>query len=414
MHADIITIGDELLIGQTVNTNASWIGKELSAFGINIFRSTTISDTKGEILSALDESLHRSDLVIITGGLGPTKDDITKETLCEYFDTELVLREDVLRRIETYFKNKGREMLDSNIKQAELPKDCIVLDNELGTASGMWFEKNGKVVVSIPGVPYEMKALMTDKILPRVKSSFSVSGMYHQTLMTQGIGESFLAEKIEAWENRIYADELSLAYLPSPGIVKLRLTSKKGVEDADKIDRYFKELEKLLPKYVYGKNGMSIFEVVGKLLRSKRKTVGTVESCTAGAIANAFVQVPNASDYFQGGFVTYSNELKMNLVGVRSLTLENHGAVSEEVVKEMALGGLEKLGVDYCLAISGIAGPDGGSEEKPVGTTWIALATKDGVSATKFQLGTHRGRNIEISTLSAANLLRRHLLNIEA
>ncbi len=412
MDADIITIGDELLIGQTVNTNASWIGKELALFGINIRRSTTISDERNEILSAVDESLRRSDLVIMTGGLGPTKDDITKETLCEYFDSELVLREDVLHRIEMYFKNKGREMLPSNIQQAELPKDCIVLDNDLGTASGMWFEKNGKVLVSIPGVPYEMKALMTKKILPRVKSFFSVSGMYHQTLMTQGIGESFLAEKIKHWEDRIYADRLSLAYLPSPGIVKLRLTSKKGIEDAEKIDAYFKELETQLPQFTYGKNGISIFETVGDLLRDKRKTVGTVESCTAGAISNAFVQIPNASDYFLGSLVTYSNDLKKALAGVRSLTLENHGAVSEEVVKEMAKGGREKLQVDYCIAISGIAGPDGGTDDKPVGTTWIALAFSDGVIAQKFQFGTHRGRNMEISALTAANLLRKKLLGL--
>lgn len=412
MRADIITIGDELLIGQTVNTNSSWIGQELSLFGIEIARSTTISDDQNEIISSLDDALNRSDLIIITGGLGPTKDDITKETLCAYFKTELVLREDVLERIKAYFEARGKEMLPSNIQQAELPKDCIVLDNHLGTASGMWFEKNGKVVVSIPGVPYEMKALMTDQILPRVKSYFSVSGMYHQTIMTQGIGESFLAEIIRDWENRIYRAGLSLAYLPSPGIVKLRITSKIGIEDATKIDGFIQELHELIPQYIYGKNGESIFDVVGKILRSKNKTLGTVESCTGGAMSAGFVSIPNSSDYFQGSLITYSNDLKIKLADVKPLTIENHGAVSEQVVKEMALGGKNKLGVDYCLAVSGIAGPSGGTDDKPVGYVWIGLATPGGVKARSFQFGTDRGRNIEMTILSAAQFLRKELLGI--
>jgi nicotinamide-nucleotide amidase len=411
MQADIITIGDELLIGQTINTNSAWIGKELSKLGMGIGRSITISDGREEILSALDESLRRSDLVIVTGGLGPTKDDITKETLCEFFDTELIMHPPVLERIRLFFEKRGREMLNSNMKQAELPASCLVLDNFLGTASGMWFEREGKVLVSIPGVPYEMKALMENEVLPRVQSFFSVSGMYHQTLMTQGIGESFLVEKIRDWEDRIYADGMGLAYLPSPGVVKLRITSKKGPEDAPRIEAYFKELEERLPQYVYGRNGATILEVVGDVLRQRGKTLGTVESCTGGGIAAAFVAIPGASDYFQGGLVTYSNALKMNLAHVNESTLISHGAVSEQVVGEMAANGRATLGVDYCIAVSGVAGPDGGTEEKPVGLVWCAVAGPDSVITRQFQFGSDRGRNIEMTILSATNVLRRLLLN---
>lgn len=413
MQADIITIGDELLIGQTINTNAAWIGQQLSLSGIAIGRSTTISDGKQEILDCFSEALNRSELVIVTGGLGPTKDDITKQTLCEYFGTELELKQDVLVRIEEFFAKRGKEMLPSNYQQAELPISCIVLDNFVGTASGMWFEKDGRILVSIPGVPYEMKALMTEEVLPRALAYFSVKGMYHETLMTQGIGESFLAQKIEDWENRIYADGLALAYLPSPGVVKLRLTSKKGVEDAERIDRYFRELEEAYPKYVYGRNGVSIFEVVGQLLREKRQTLSTVESCTGGGISAAFVAQPGASDFLHGGIVSYSNDVKEREVGVSSTTLAEFGAVSEQTVLEMAFGGQRKLKTDYCIAVSGIAGPDGGTEEKPVGLVWCAVAHPNGVVAKKFQFGTDRGRNLEMTTLAAANVLRRVILSIE-
>jgi nicotinamide-nucleotide amidase len=413
MQADIITIGDELLIGQTINTNAAWIGQQLSLVGIAIGRSTTISDGRQEILASFSESLQRSELVIVTGGLGPTKDDITKETLCEFFETELELKQDVLLRIKEFFEKRGKEMLPSNIQQAELPKSCIVLDNFLGTASGMWFEKDGRVLASIPGVPYEMKAIMEEEVLPRAQAYFSVKGMYHQTLMTQGIGESFLAQKIEDWENRIYKDGLALAYLPSPGVVKLRLTSKKGIEDAELIDTYFRELEKSHPKYVYGRNGATIFDVVGQLLRSKGKTLSTVESCTGGGISAAFVASPGASDFLQGGIVTYSNELKINEAGVTETTIKKYGAVSEETVREMALGGQCKLKTDYCIAVSGIAGPDGGSDEKPVGLVWCAIAHPDGVTTKHFQFGTDRGRNLEMTALAAANMLRRVILAID-
>ncbi|PKR80994.1 damage-inducible protein CinA [Brumimicrobium salinarum] len=298
MKAGVINIGDELLIGQTVNTNLTWLGKNLGDVGISIYKSTTILDEEDEIIAALDDYMQEADLIIITGGLGPTNDDITKETLTQYFETELVLNQQVLARIESYFSAMQKEMLPSNVQQAMLPKDALVIDNQHGTASGMWFERNGKVIISLPGVPYEMKALVIEEIIPRLKSSYGIKGKYHQTIMLQGIGESFLAEKIHDWEQRIYEDQLHLAYLPSTGLIKLRLTADKGIEDAAKINRYFKELEHRFPEYVYGYNEANIFNEVGKLFIARNLTLGTVESCTGGGIANAFIQFPGTSSFF--------------------------------------------------------------------------------------------------------------------
>jgi len=414
MKAGIITIGDELLIGQTVNTNLAWLGSELGNAGISVYKSTTICDQEEAIVSALDDYLEEADLVIVTGGLGPTNDDITKETLTSYFNTELVFNEPVLERVRQLFENQGKVMLDSNIQQAMLPKDALILDNRYGTASGMWFERDGKIIISLPGVPYEMKTLISEEVLPRLKSSFGVQGKYYQTLMLQGIGESYLAEKIETWEKRIYDDGLHLAYLPSPGVIKLRLTSEKGPKEAKKINAYFDELKKRFPHLVYGMNNESIFEVVGALLKSKNATLGTVESCTGGGIANAFVQYSGSSDFFQGGLITYSNALKAKLAHVPTELLAEHGAVSEEVAKAMAIGGKKQLGVDYVIAVTGIAGPNGGSLEKPVGTVWIAIATPKKVVAQHFLFGNHRGRNIEKTELYAVNLLRKVILEIDA
>ncbi len=413
MKAGIITIGDELLIGQTINSNAAWIGQVLSNQGFDLYRSVTIRDDRDDILTVVDEYMRHVELIIVTGGLGPTNDDITKETLAEYFQTELELHQQVLQNIEQFFAQRGKEMLPKNIAQADLPKDALILDNQNGTAAGMWFERKDKVLVSLPGVPYEMKAIMEDEVIPRLKSKFRVAGNYYQTIMTQGVGESFLAEQIEDWENRIYADNLSLAYLPSPGIVKLRVTSKKGRDDAHKVQVYLDELQKKIPQFVYGMNDVSIFEVVGDLLRTQNSTLGTVESCTGGGIANQFIQQSGASDFFMGGLVTYSNTLKRQLAGVQDSTLQAYGAVSEETVREMAAGGKERLNVDYVIAVSGIAGPSGGTEEKPVGTVWIAVAHPEGIVAQKFLFGNHRGRNLQKTELYAANMLRKIAMRIE-
>ena len=412
MRAEILSIGDELLIGQTINTNASWLGQECSKLGIRIVHVTTISDEKQLIKDAVDEAFKRADLVLVTGGLGPTKDDITKYTLCEYFDSELEIHIPTLQRIEAFFSKRNRPMLGVNIRQAELPKKCTILENVNGTAAGMWFEKNGKILISMPGVPYEMKGIMMEQAFPRLQEKFALKALYHRTLMTQGIGESFLADQIQEWENEVREKGLGLAYLPSPGMVKLRLTSYEGESRAEEIDAYFKQLEERFPNYVYGKEDETIQLVLGRLLREKKMTIGTVESCTGGSLAQTMVSVAGASDYFQGSFLTYTNELKNRLVDVSKHDLDTVGAVSREVVEQMAKNGREKLGVDICISTSGVAGPDGGTEELPVGTIWIGIATKDKVSAKKFQFGDHRERNIQMTVLTALNLVRCEILGI--
>lgn len=411
MKAELISIGDELLIGQTVNTNAAWLGKELSFRGVQVCNGVTISDKKEVILDALDVAVKRADLVIITGGLGPTKDDITKHTLCEYFEKELEINKEVLDRVEAFFKQRNRPMLEVNVQQAALPIGTEVLHNYHGTASGMWFEKSGVIVISLPGVPYEMKGIMMDEVFPRLQDQFGLSSIYHKTIHFQGIGESFLADQIQDWESSVRDEGLGLAYLPSPGIVKLRLTSLKGEVDAKKMDEYFDTLKKQFPINYFGEGEITINEVVADLLINNNKTVGTVESCTGGNLAASFVSLAGSSSYYKGSFLTYSNELKELLVGVSRKNLATKGAVSEEVVIEMAEKGRLKLGVDFCIATSGIAGPDGGTEEKSVGTVWIALASSDGVVAKKFLFGNNRQRNLDMAVLTALNLLRIKLLS---
>lgn len=411
MKAELISIGDELLIGQTVNTNAAWLGKELSFRGVQVCNGVTISDKKEVILDALDVAVKRADLVIITGGLGPTKDDITKHTLCEYFEKELEINKEVLDRVEAFFKQRNRPMLEVNVQQAALPIGTEVLHNYHGTASGMWFEKSGVIVISLPGVPYEMKGIMMDEVFPRLQDQFGLSSIYHKTIHFQGIGESFLADQIQDWESSVRDEGLGLAYLPSPGIVKLRLTSLKGEVDAKKMDEYFDTLKKQFPINYFGEGEITMNEVVADLLINNNKTVGTVESCTGGNLAASFVSLAGSSSYYKGSFLTYSNELKELLVGVSRKNLVTKGAVSEEVVIEMAEKGRLKLGVDFCIATSGIAGPDGGTEEKSVGTVWIALASSDGVVAKKFLFGNNRQRNLDMAVLTALNLLRIKLLS---
>lgn len=413
MQAEIITIGDEILVGQTLDTNSNWIAQQMNLLGIPIYQNTTIKDTREHILSALETAYKRSELIFITGGLGPTKDDITKETLCEFFNTTLEKNEEVLEMIESYFKSKGREMLETNIQQAYLPKGCKVIKNYLGTASGMWFEKEGKIVVSMPGVPYEMKGLMEQEIIPEIEAFFDISKVYHFTVKTQGIGESFLAEKIKDWEDEIRGKGMGLAYLPSPGQVKLRISSYFGGEEIPFIQKKAEELRKRLPKYVYGSEKNTIHEVVGKLLEQEKATLSTVESCTGGYLSHLITSVPGSSNYYMGSLITYSNEMKIKYAQVSVKTLKEHGAVSEETVTEMAIGGCAALGTDACIATSGIAGPDGGTPSKPVGTIWIATAYKGKVMARKFQMGTHRLRNIEISALTGLNMLRNLILDQE-
>lgn len=412
MKVEIISIGDELLIGQTVNTNATWLGTEFSLRGGSVHHTTVIRDVKEDILEAIDRAFSRVDVIIVTGGLGPTKDDITKHTLCEYFNTELVLDEEVLARVRGYFEARGREMLEVNNKQAEMPKNARVLKNEMGTASGMWFDHNDKVLISLPGVPYEMKHLMSERAFPLLVEQFEMKAIYHRTIQTQGIGESYLAERIEDIETDIRNNGFGLAYLPSSSQVRLRISSERSERNEEKIANYLQQIEERLPQYVFGRENNRLTEIIGNWLLTNKKTIGTVESCTGGAIASEIVSVSGSSAYFLGSMVTYSYELKSKLVGVNMDDIQKDGAVSETVVRQMAEGGREALGVDYCIAASGIAGPNGGTEDKPVGTVWIGIAGPEGTSAQRFLFGDQRDRNIERTVLTALNLLRCEVLKI--
>jgi nicotinamide-nucleotide amidase len=409
MNIEILAIGDELLIGQTINTNASWLGQELSKIGARVTRSLVMADDKHRILEAIDQCYPETNCVIITGGLGPTKDDITKHTLCEYFDTKLEIHQATLAKIEAYFASRNRPMLESNIQQAALPVDCEILANNYGTAAGMMFEKNGRYCVSLPGVPYEMKGIVLEELIPRLMQRFQLKAMYHYTALTQGIGESFLAEQISDWEDRIRERGFGLAYLPSPGLVKLRITSHEGKEDQTEIMEFFRELANRLPEAVFGYENDTLPDVIGSLLKTKGKTIGTVESLTSGLLAQQITSISGASDYFMGSLLTYSNDLKHRLCDVSIDAILSEGAVSEKVAMEMAENGAKKLGVDVCISTTGIAGPNGGTVDKPVGLVWVGLCISGKTLARKFQFGDNRERNIQMTVLSALNWLRYEL-----
>jgi len=413
MQAEIITIGDELLIGQTIDTNSAWIGAELAKLGIEVFQITSITDRKEHILSALKHAEDRSDLILVTGGLGPTKDDITKETFCEYFNTTLELNQEVLDEIESYFNARGIEVLQVNKDQAMLPKASKIIRNWQGTASGMWFEKGDKVFVSMPGVPYEMKGMMEESVLPMVNHFFKVKPKVHKTVMTEGIGESSLAELIEDWEEKLRADGLGLAYLPSPGIVKLRISASADTqsEASDLVYNKIKLLQPLIEKYIYGYDGITLGEVVGKLLLKKNATVSTAESCTSGYLASQITSIPGSSSYFVGSVIAYSYDSKTSELGVEPDDLIKYGAVSQQVIEQMAKGIRAKLNTDYSIATSGIAGPGGGTADKPVGTVWVAIASNAGVVSKRFQFGNHRDRNVQRTTVCALSMLRKALVD---
>ena len=409
MKVELISIGDELLIGQTVNTNASWLGETLSKAGSEIIKTVVISDKKEEIISSLENISDATNCVIITGGLGPTKDDITKYTLAEYFGSKLKQDKHTLDKIESFFSQRNRPMLDSNYKQAELPVDCTILENDYGTAAGMWFEKNNKIYISLPGVPYEMQGIMTEQAIPKLKERFKLKSMYYKTALTQGIGESFLAEKISDWEDLVYTQGFSLAYLPSSGIVKLRISSANGSDDAEKINSLFLGLEKQIPNHFFGYDRDTLPHIIGKQLIEKKLSIGTVESCTAGMLASQISSIPGASAYYEGALLTYSYKIKTSLAKVPAELIQKEGAVSEPVAIQMAENGREILGADICISTTGIAGPGGGTETKPVGMVWIAIATKEGTTTKKMQFSKHRERNIKMTVLSALNLLRLEL-----
>lgn len=414
MQAEIISIGDELLIGQTINTNSAWLGEALNKEGIRIYRATSVADIKADILSTLKEAAQRSDLILITGGLGPTKDDITKIALCEYFDTELVINEEVLARVTAMFASRNLPMLEVNKRQAEMPKSCTVIPNERGTASGMWFEKDGVVYISMPGVPYEMEHLMEHILLKKIREHFLRPNILHRTVLTFGVGESFLAQKIEGWEDSLTEHKIGLAYLPSPGMVKLRM-SAYDVENVEAMKSLMTkkedELISIIGEFVYGYEKDTLQSVVGDLLRETNSTLSIAESCTGGYISHLITSIPGSSDFFQGGFVTYAEEQKVNILGVSSELIENYTVLSNEVAEAMAAGAREKMNTTWAISTTGVAGPTGGTKEIPVGTVWIGIAGPKGVKSIRVQFGKRRELNILQASNAALNLLRKEILS---
>jgi nicotinamide-nucleotide amidase len=410
MLAEIITIGDELLIGQVIDTNSAWMAEQLNMVGIRVHQITSISDNEEHILTTLKEASTRAQLILITGGLGPTKDDITKHTLCKYFDTSMVFSEDAFKNVERLFSARGVAVTELNRLQAMVPANCQVIPNPNGTAPCMWFEKEGCIYVSMPGVPFEMKAIMEEEIIPRLLHKLN-QVIIHRTILTEGVGESMLASIIEPWEDSL-PSFIKLAYLPQPGMVRLRLTAygTDRTELQDAINKAEKELNPYAGKYIYGFDDDTMESVIGRLLRSKGMTLSTAESCTGGNIAQLITSIAGSSDYFKGSVVAYANEIKEQFLGVPHQVLVENGAVSEQTVIAMAEGIRKRFSTDYSIAVSGIAGPTGGTEEKPVGTTWIAIATPTETIARKFLFGDHRGRNIRKASLAALNMLRSKLV----
>jgi nicotinamide-nucleotide amidase len=412
MKAAIITIGDELLIGQTINTNSAWLGAEMSKSGFDVSRVTSVHDRKEDILNILGEAAGKYNVVLITGGLGPTSDDITKPTLCEFFNTHLVMNNEVLRMIEEMISLRNWTMNDKNRRQAEVPESCRVLMNAAGTAPGMWFEKEGTIYISMPGVPHEMKYLMTEHVLPELNKRFISQTIIHRNIMIYGIGESILSEMLTAFEAGL-PESIKLAYLPAYGIIKLRLTGT-GTDKyflADLVNEQVKKLYDTVPEYIFGENEESLEMVTGKLLIAKNKTVATAESCTGGEIAHLITSVPGSSIYFKGSVIAYANSVKTQLLGVQEYILSRYGAVSENTAKEMATGARSLLKTDFAVATTGIAGPDGGTESKPVGTVWIAVASEKGVICEKRLFGNDRYLNIRRFSLAALNLLRKQIIS---
>jgi nicotinamide-nucleotide amidase len=405
MFAEIITIGDELLIGQVVDTNSAWMGRELNKVGIEVIRVVSVRDRADEITEAVDDAMNRADIVLMTGGLGPTKDDITKQTLCAYFDTELVFSEEVFENIKRVLASKI-PMNALNKSQAMVPKDCLVINNRVGSASVSWFEKNGKVLVSMPGVPQEMITVMSEEVIPRLRQKFDTDVIIHKTFTVKNYPESVLAEKLESWEEAL-PESIKLAYLPKPGIIRLRLTGrgKDKEEVQSQISVEGCKLKYILGDAVFDEEDTPLEILIGNLLREKNLTVSTAESCTGGSIAAKLTSVPGSSDYFKGGIVAYSNEIKESLLGVSSETLKKQGAVSEETVIEMVKGAMKALKTDCAVSTSGIAGPGGGTKEKPVGTVWIAAAYKNEIRTMKQDTDRGREMNVERAGNNAFLLL---------
>lgn len=413
MQVEIITIGDEILIGQIVDTNSAWMAAELNKAGFEVVQITSVHDNEKQITEALELALERAEVVLFTGGIGPTKDDITKLTLCRYFGAELIFDAQVYADIEKLLKNRMRAMNELTKTQAMVPDKAVIISNPIGTAPITWFYKGEKVVVSMPGVPYEMKRAMEFEIIPRLQQQFQPQAIVHKTLLVTGYPESALALKIADWENAL-PEQIHLAYLPHFNIVKLRLSAAQDdlMSTKNQIDRQVVLLKAILGDAVIAEEDISLEELVGRHLRAAGKTLATAESCTGGHIAHRITTIAGSSAYFKGSVIAYSNEIKSRLLGVDEEVLNRHGAVSEEVVRQMALGVADKLSADYVIATSGIAGPDGGTDEKPVGTVWIAVGTKDSLVSRRFQFSLDRQLNIERTTQTALLMLMESLTTI--
>jgi len=396
MNAYLINIGDELLIGQVVNTNASWIASELEKNNIHVARIVTIADDLNDITTTLSEALSQADFVILTGGLGPTKDDITKTSLCDYFGMQLVMHEPSLANVTDFFTKRGLQISAINQMQGLVPDGCEPLLNKVGTAPGMWFERGDKIVVSLPGVPFEMQWLMSEYVLPKLQHKLGTEAILHKTVLTCGIGESFLAEKIESWETALPTN-FRLAYLPDSGKVRLRLSARghDKVTLQYQMDGELASLKSLISDYIYGYDDENFASVIGKVLHQRGATVATAESCTGGQLGHQITEVSGASSYYIGGVISYSNNMKEQLLGVCAETLAQYGAVSRETAEEMAIGCLKRFNTDYAIATTGISGPTGGTDEKPLGTVWIAIASKQCVVANKYVFRTTRVQHQE-------------------
>ena len=415
VYATIITIGDELLIGQVNDTNSAWIAQQLNQNGIALKKRVAVGDNADEIKAALEIESKDADIILITGGLGPTSDDITKPVLCEYFGGKMAVNEDALKNVKYLFEQIFKRPISQvNLLQAEVPDVCEVIQNKRGSAPGMVFHKDNTIFISMPGVPYEMKGMVEDGVIPMLKEKYQLPNISHKTILTAGIGESALAEVIKDFELSLPA-EIKLAYLPNYGMVRLRLSTsgfeKEKVQQT--LDLYFQELKALVKDYMVTDVDDSMSLVVGKLLKAQGKTISTAESCTGGYIAHLITSIEGSSAYYEGSIVSYSYDIKEKLLGVKKDTLEKFGAVSKETVEEMLDGLFEKLGTDYGIAVSGIMGPGGGTEEKPVGTVWIAVGDNNKRNSQKINLRFNRERNIEVTGIMALNLLRKFIVENE-
>ncbi len=412
INASIITIGTELLIGQIIDTNSAWIGQTLNTIGVWVKRKVSVADNYDDIWQALNEESKHADIILITGGLGPTADDITKPLLCSYFEGKMVVHSQTLQHITQLMKKNNRPLLERNLKQAEIPDVCTVIPNNLGTAPGMWFIKNEKIFISMPGVPYEMKAMMIETVLPKVSQHFTLPVILHKTLITADIAESSLAERLQTFEKHLPSN-IRLAYLPSNGLIRLRLTAieeeKNNLEK--EINQHFNLLQQETQDVMIASEDISMQKIIGNLLTEKKATLSTAESCTGGYIAHLITCISGSSNYYKGSIISYANDIKQNILNVSKKAIDTVGAVSEQVVTAMAKSALHTMQTDYVIATSGIMGPNGGSAEKPVGLVWIAVGNQHKIITRSFQYKFDRLKNIELTATNALNLLRKFILD---